>query len=138
MDMWPGYIGAVAQALPEAAIVFDKFHIKKHLNEAVDKVRRQEHRLLSAAGNPSLKGSKYLWLKRPQDLCRKAAAEFRSLLVQDQQTGTAWALKDNFDRFWKYTSLAWAMKFLWDWVETARATELIPLVKAADMIDQHA
>ena len=138
MDMWPAYIGAVEEALPEAAIVFDKFHIKKHLNEAVDKVRRQEHRQLSAAGNPSLKGSKYLWLKRPQDLCREAAAEFRSLLGQDLQTGTAWALKENFDRFWKYTSFAWAMKFLWDWVEAARATELTPLVKAADMIDKHA
>ena len=138
MDMWPAYMGAVERALPDAAIVFDKFHIKKHLNEAVDKVRRLEHRQLTAAGNPSLTGSKYLWLKRPQDLCGKAAAEFRSLLVQDLQTGTAWALKENFDRFWKYTSLAWAIKFLWDWVETARATELTPLVRAADMIDRHA
>jgi transposase len=39
MDMWPAYIGAVEQALPEAAIVFDKFNIIKHLNEAVDKIR---------------------------------------------------------------------------------------------------
>lgn len=138
MDMWPAYIGAVEQALPEAAIVFDKFHIKKHLNEAVDKVRRQEHRQLSAAGNLTLKDSKYLWLRRHQDLCREAAERFRGLLIQDLQTGTAWALKENFDRFWKYTSQAWALKFLWDWVETARATELSPLAKAADMIDKHA
>jgi hypothetical protein len=59
-------------------------------------------------------------------------------LGQDLQTGTAWALKENFRRFWKYTSVAWALKFLWEWVETARATELTPLVKAADMIDKHA
>jgi transposase len=137
MDMWPAYIGAVEEALPEAAIVFDKFHIKKHLNEAVDKVRRQEHRQLSAAGNLTLKDSKYLWLRRHQDLCRKAAERFRSLLIQDLQTGTAWALKENFDRFWSYTSQAWALKFLWDWVETARATQLSPLAKAADMIEKH-
>lgn len=137
MDMWPAYIGAVEEALPDAAIVFDKFHIKKHLNEAVDKIRRQEHRQLSAAGNLILKDSKYLWLRRTQDLCRQAAARFRSLLIQDLQTGTAWALKENFDRFWRYNSLAWGMKFLWDWVETARATELTPLVKVADMIDKH-
>ncbi|RYD24540.1 MAG: ISL3 family transposase, partial [Verrucomicrobiaceae bacterium] len=123
--------------LPEAAIVFDKFHIKKHLNEAVDKVRRQEHRQLSASGNLTLKDSKYLWLRRHQDLCREAAERFRSLLIQDLQTGTAWALKENFDRFWSYTSQAWALKFLWDWVETARATELSPLAKAADMIEKH-
>ena len=138
MDMWPAYIGAVEEALPEAAIVFDKFHIIKHLNEAVDKIRRQEHRQLSAAGNPVLTDSKYLWLQRRENLCQRAAAEFRSLLGQDLQTGTAWALKENFRRFWKYTSVAWALKFLWDWVETARATELTPLVKAADMIDKHA
>ena len=138
MDMWPAYIGAVTEALPEAAIVFDRFHIKKHLNEAVDKVRRQEHRQLSAAGNLSLTGTKYLWLRRHEDLRQRAAAQFRSLLVQDLQTGTAWALKENFDRFWKYTSLAWAMKFLWDWVETARATQLTPLAKAADLIEKHA
>jgi len=138
MDMWPAYIQAVEQALPEAAIVFDKFHLKKHLNEAVDKIRRQEHRRLSAAGNLTLTGTKYLWLRRHEDLCREAAERFRSLLIQDLQTGTAWALKENFDRFWKYTSLAWAMKFLWDRVETARATELAPLAKAADLIEKHA
>ena len=71
MDMWPAYIGAVTEALPEAAVVFDRFHIKKHLNEAVDKVRRQEHRKLSAAGDRTLKGSKYWWLRRPSDLCRR-------------------------------------------------------------------
>lgn len=154
MAMWPAYI----QALPVAAIVFDKLlplrstlradfgwlspcgrlHLKWHLNEAVDKVRRQEHRQLSAAGNPSLKGSKYLWLKRPQDLCRRAAVEFRSLLGQDLRTGTAWALKENFDRFWKYTSLTWAMKFPWDWLDAASATGLTPLTKAADLIEKHA
>ena len=138
MDMWPAFMGAVEEALPEAAIVFDKFHIKKHLNEAVDKIRRQEHHKLSAAGNLILSGTKYLWLRRHEDLRQRAAAEFRSLLVQDLQTGTAWALKENFDRFWGYTSLAWAMKFLWDWVETARATGLGPLGKVADMIDKHA
>lgn len=137
MDMWPAYIAAVERALPDAAIVFDKFHIKKHLNEAVDKVRRQEHRQLNAAGNPSLKGSKFLWLKRPEDLCRKAAAEFRRLLVQDLQTGTAWALKENFQRFWNYTSLAWGMKFLWDWLDSARATKLTPMSQAADLMDKH-
>jgi transposase len=119
MDMWPAYIGAVEQALPDCAIVFDKFHIKKHLNEAVDKIRRQEHRQLSAAGNLSLTGTKYLWLRRHEDLRQRAAAQFRSLLIQDLQTGTAWALKENFDRFWSYTSQA------------------TPLAKAADPIEKH-
>jgi transposase len=137
MDMWPAYTGAVAENLPEAVIVFDKFHIIKHLNEAVDQVRRQENRQLSAAGNLILSGTKYQWLRRHEDMRERAEAEFRKLLVKDLQTGTAWALKENFSRFWKYTSLAWALKFLWDWVETARASKLAPMEKAADMIDKH-
>jgi transposase len=117
--------------------LFDKFHIIKHLNEAVDQVRRQENRQLSAAGNLILSGTKYAWLRRHEDMRERAEAEFRKLLVKDLQTGTAWALKENFSRFWQYTSLAWALKFLWDWVETARASKLAPMEKAADMIDKH-
>jgi transposase len=115
-----------------------RLHVIKPLNEAADKIRRQEHRQLSAAGNHTLTYTEYLWRQRRENLCQRAAAEFRSLLGQDLQTGTAWPLKENFRRLWKYTSVAWALKFLWDGVETARATELTPLVKAADMIDKHA
>ena len=104
----------------------------------MDKIRRQEHQYLSAAGNLSLTGTKYLWLRRHEDLRQRAAAEVRRLLIQDLQTGTARALKENFDRFWSDTSQAWALKVLWDWVETARATELTPLAKAADLIEKHA
>jgi hypothetical protein len=158
MDRWPACIGAREQALPEAALVFDKLlprratlraasawlspcgrlHIIKHLNEAAANIRRQEHRQRSTAGNPALTDTKFLWLQRRENLCQRAAEEFRSQLGEDLQTGTAWALKENFRRFWKYHSVAWALKFLWDRVETARATELTPLVNAADMIDKHA
>ena len=138
MDMWPAYIGAVEAVLPSADIVFDRFHVKKHLGEAVDKVRRQEHRELSAAGNLILKGSKYLWLKTHEDMRLKAAREFRALLVQDLQTGTAWALKENFDHFWSYRQWGRACRFVHHWMETAFATGLGPLEKAAEMIGHHA
>ena len=64
MDMWPAYIAAVEQALPEAAIVFDKFHTKKHLNEAVDKIRRRKPHAqgqqipVAAAASGSLPGGR--------------------------------------------------------------------------------
>ena len=138
MDMWPAYIRAVEEVLPSADIVFDRFHVKKHLGEAVDKVRRKEHRELSAAGNLILKGSKYLWLKTHEDMRLKAAREFRALLVQDLQTGTAWALKENFDHFWSYRQWGRACRFVHHWMETAFATGLGPLEKAAEMIGHHA
>lgn len=138
MDMWPAYISAVEEVLPSADIVFDRFHVKKHLGEAVDRVRRREHRELSAAGNLILKGSKYLWLKTHEDMRLKASREFRALLVQDLQTGTAWALKKNFDHFWSYRQWGRACRFVDHWVETALATGLRPLEKAAEIIGRHA
>lgn len=138
MDLWPAYISAAEHVLPSADIVFDRFHVKKHLGEAIDKIRRQEHRELSAAGNLILKGSKYLWLKTHEDMRLKASREFRALLVQDRQTGTAWALKENFDHFWSYRQWGRACRFVHHWMETAFATGLKPLEKAAEMIGHHA
>ena len=101
----PGYLGAVERALPEAAIVFDKVlslrstlrlagslrpaPCHQTLNEAAEKIRRQEHRQLSAAGTHTLTDTKYVWRQRQENLCQRAAAEFRSLLGQVLQTGTA-------------------------------------------------
>lgn len=138
MDMWPAYISAAGEVVPQADIVFDRFHIKKHLNEAVDKIRRQEHRELSAAGNLVLKGSKYLWLKTHEDMRLKASSEFRALLVQDLQTGTAWALKENFDKLWTYQQWTRAVRFLHHWMESVFTAGLKPLEKAAEMIGHHA
>jgi transposase len=137
MDMWPAFIGAAGEALPEATIVFDKFHIKKHLNDAVDQVRRTESRQLGVIGSPLLKNTKYLWLKNHGDLRLRSETEFRELLALDLKTGSAWALKENFGHLWKYTSLSWAVKFLCDWLDTARAMKLPPLTKVADMVERH-
>jgi transposase len=137
MDMWPAYINAVEEKLPEAAIVFDRFHVKKCLNHAVDLVRRQEHRSLSAAGNMVLKGTKYQWLQTHDDMRTKAAVEFRGLLVQNLQTGTAWGLKELFDHFWSYKSRASAMRFFYSWIESVKDSGLSPLIKASETLLRH-
>lgn len=137
MDMWPAFINAVTEVLPDSAIVFDRFHIKMHLNEAVDKVRRQEHRKLSAAGNLILSDSRYLWLRNIEDLSREASRRFRALLIEDLQTGIAWGFKKHFERFWTYRSLAWGMKFLWNWIDVVKAADLSPMTKVAEMIRKH-
>ena len=70
MDMWEPYVQSTRAHQPgaEGKIVFDKFHVVKHLHDAVDHVRRGEHRALKRAGDERLTGSKYLWLRRPEDL----------------------------------------------------------------------
>jgi len=76
--------------------VFDKFHVVKHLHEAVDRVRRGEHRTLKGVGDERLTGSKYLWLRRPEDLSEPQRAAFRALQREDLKVGRAWALKERF------------------------------------------
>jgi transposase len=138
MDMWPAYMAAVETVLPEASQVFDRFHVVKHLNEAVDQVRRNEHRELTAEGDDTLKNTKYMWLRARLDLRTKVGIEFRDLLNQDLQTAEAWALKENFNRFWEFQSWSHAFAFLDKWVEAARDGGLKPMIKVANMIDKHA
>jgi len=79
MDMWPAYMSAARQCMPQADIVHDKFHVSKYLGEAVDAVRRQERRKLSQAGASPLTGSKWAWLKKYPDGRSAEAISFRAL-----------------------------------------------------------
>ena len=137
MDMWKGYRGAVGEELPEAIIVFDRFHVKAHLNKAVDKVRAAEHRDLQAVGDDRLKGTKYKWLKSFKDRRVKAAVEFRKLLAHDLRSGEAWGLKELFDKFWSYRSIGCAMRFVNNWIEAVEESGIKPLIKVGQMIDEH-
>ena len=138
LDMWQPYQEAVAAVLPEASLVFDRFHVSKHLNEAVDKVRRKEHRELSAAGDHTLTRSKYLWLKSRLDLRTQQGIDFRRLLNEDLDTGSAWSLKENFRHFWGYRSWTSAYRFLDNWISAARDSQLKPMQRVADLLDKHA
>lgn len=137
MDMWPAYSQAKAECLPRADTVYDRFHVSKHLNEAVDKVRRREHRQLQTDGDTTLAGTKYLWMSSRIDFRTSTGRRFRALLRADLLTATAWSLKENFRHFWKLKRWARACQFLQDWLEAARDTRLKPLEKVADMIDKH-
>ena len=103
----------------------------------MDKVRRQEHRVLSAEGDSVLKGSKYFWLETPADFRTRCAAEFRALLAKDLQTGMAWMLKENFRHFWSFRTVGRAMKFVSNWVDAVRASGLKPMIEAAEMVVRH-
>src|SRR5207253_7865045 len=82
MDMWDPYVASVSEHLQDGSkkIVYDKFHVAKHLGEAVDRVRRKENRTLRAAGDDRLTGTRYDWLRNPaamEPADRKAFAELR-------------------------------------------------------------
>jgi transposase len=136
MDMSHEGAAAVAQAAPQAAIVYDRFHVSKHLNEAVDKVRKQEHRRLLEAGDNSLTGTKYLWLQgaNPQG---ERALSFEELCARDLKTARAWYHKENFIEFWGQPDPSAGREFFGQWFGHARRSKLEPIKKVALTLKNH-
>lgn len=139
MDMWGGYIVSTAEHVPEAEqkIAFDRFHVAKHLGDAVDKVRRQEHRQLRAAGNELLKGTRYLWLENPEGMTSTRRLELEELRGASLKTARAWSIKEFAATLWCYRSRAWARKAWLRWYSWAIRSRLEPVRKVARMIKRH-
>ena len=104
MDMWDPYVDSVREHVREAdkKIVFDKFHIAQHLGEAVDRVRRREHKELKAEGDERLTGTKYDWLRNPATMDAEQRREFASLRQSELKTARAWALKETGMALYNY------------------------------------
>lgn len=139
MDMAGGYINAVCDRLPEGRekIVFDRFHIMKLMNEAVDKVRKEEHKRLMQEGNSILAGTKFLWLYAEERLPEEYWEQFSSLKAADLKTARAWAIKETLRHLWWYKSRAWAEKFWQRWYFWATHSRLKPVKKIANTLKDH-
>ena len=136
MDMWEPYVQATLQGLPLAKdkIVFDRFHIMKQMNHALDRVRLAEHRKLSGRGCELLKGSKYFWLYASENVPDRQRRRFGELKELNLQTSRAWAIKETLRNLWSYRSITWAGKFFDKWFGWAKRSKLTPVKKVADMI----
>jgi transposase len=137
LDMWKAYANAVTKKLPQADIVHDRFHISQHLNEAVDKVRRQENKQLVGQGDGRLKGSKFLWLTNEENQKEKFADTFDRLKNSDLKVARAWAIKELFRGFWTYTYAGWAKRHFDEWYSWAIRSRLEPIKEKARMIKAH-
>ena len=139
MDMWEPYIQSTRAHLTDAdtKLVFDKFHVAKHLHDAVDRVRRTEHRALTQRGDGRLTGTKYLWLMRPKDMTAEQAATFRTLQRTDLKVARAWTLKERFRQFWDYTYRGAAQNFFTRWFWRATHSRLRPMAAVAHLIRRH-
>ena len=139
MDMWGPYIAATLEMIPEALkkIAFDRFHVAKHLGDAVDKVRRAEHRALVKEGNEILTGSKYQWLKGRGRKTHREKLAFARLRAGTRRTAQAWELKEAAANLWRYKSRTWAIAGWNRWLDWASCCRLDPVVKAARMVREH-
>ena len=116
MDMWDAYLNSARKHLSDAdgKIVFDKFHIAQHLTDAVDRVRRTEHKILRATGDLRLKGTRFRWLRNPANMTWHEKRSFADLKNSALKSARAWALKQAAMLLFNYRSEAWARKhFHW-------------------------
>jgi transposase len=140
MDMWEPYISSTWEHVPKAGekIVFDKFHIATNLGEAVDLVRRTEHRQLRARGHHWLTGTKFDWLRHPNSFSLEGWRAFLKLTRErDLKTARAWAMKENFMTVFDYHYVGVADKHFMAWFRWARRSHLQPMKKIALTLKRH-
>ncbi|WP_243438976.1 transposase [Fundidesulfovibrio soli] len=138
MDMWEPYFKATLKHVPGAAgkIVHDRFHVIKHVGEAVDRVRKQEHRELTGQDDHRLKGTKYLWLYRKANLPDKHRPALEALKAANLKVAKAWAMKESLNDVWKYLSTGWARRFVKRWLTWVNKSGLAPMQKVGGLIQR--
>lgn len=140
MDMWKGYKLAIRTKVPDAdrKMVYDRFHVMRDINNALDAVRKRENRALQAVDDEQLKGSKYLWLHGRENVPRKHRRRFAALKRSCLKTARAWAIKENLRRFWERANEATAIRFWKSWYFWATHSRLTPVIHAARKLHRHA
>ena len=137
MDMWKPFRNATAARAPQAAILFDKFHIMRHLGDALDQVRKSEYARLSGTNRRFIKGQKYTLLSRWENLNLEGRKSLKTLLAANKRLNTAYLLKESFGQLWDYDREGWARRFFENWRVSLKWQRLAPYEKFARMIDRH-
>ena len=122
---------------PQAAILFDKFHILRHLGEALDKVRKAEYARVTGPKRKFIKGQKYVLLAHKENLTREGRKNLKRLLAANKRLNTAYLLRESFAQLWDYKSPAWARRFFDNWKSQLRWQRLQPFENFAAMIERH-
>jgi transposase len=137
MDMWRPFRVTTAAHAPKAAILFDKFHVMRHLGEALDQVRKSEYRRVAGRDRRYIKGQKYTLLSRKENLTLDGKRALKKLLSANKRLNTAYVLKESFGQLWSYEREGWARRFFENWRAGLKWQRLKPYEKFAEMIDRH-
>jgi transposase len=137
MDMWKPFRNSTGKHAPQASILFDKFHILRHLGDALDKVRKAEYARLAGKDRRFVKGQKYTLLSSRQNLTIEGKRSLKLLLAANKRLNTAYLLKESFGQLWSYNREGWARKFFDNWRASLKWQRLKPFEKFAEMIERH-
>lgn len=136
-DMWKAYLNVIRKRAGQALHVLDRFHVAGKLGEMIDKVRAAEARELKKQGREPLKRSRWLLLKRPDNLTEAQQPKLADLLKLNLRTVRAYLLKEDFQQFWECRSPTEANRFLRRWCRQAGRSRLAPALKVARMLRRH-
>lgn len=136
-DMWQPYIEIIKQRAPQAVLVFDKFHIVRHLMNAVDQVRRDEIREKGAQHKQLVARTRYVWLKNPWNLTENQSIRLGQLERLNLKIGRAYLIKEAFREFWNYRRAGWAKRYLTRWFWWATHSRLPHMRDFAWMLRRH-
>jgi transposase len=137
MDMWKAFRNSTRKHAPQAAILFDKFHVMRHLNEALDKVRKREYARVAEKDRRFIKGQKYTLLSRNENLTIEGRVALKTLLKANKRLNIAYLLKESFSQLWEYKKEGWARKFFDQWRASLKWQRLKPYEEFAGMIENH-
>jgi transposase len=137
-DMWKPYLKVIKEEAAHALHILDRFHIVARLNKALDEVRAAEHRRMQEDGySPVLTKSRWLLLKRPENLTESQELKLNELLKYNLKSVRAYLLKEEFQFFWDYVSPHWAGKFLDQWCTRVMRSNIDPLKREAKTLRRH-
>jgi transposase len=136
-DMWPAYLKVIRLRASRAVQILDRFHVMAMFNKAIDKVRASEARQIRAGGRSVLTNSRWLFLKRRENLSEGQQEKLAELLRLNLKIVRAYLLKESFDRFWCYLSAPWAGRFLDSWCDRAIRSRIEPMKQVAKSLRRH-
>ncbi len=137
-DMWEPYLKVIREKCSEALHILDRFHIVAKMNKVLDEVRAGESRLMATEGRvPVLRKSRWLLLKREENLKTEQRFRLRDLLRYNLKTVRAYLLEEAFQELWDYNSPAWAGKFVDDWCRQVMRSRIELMKKIARSLRQH-
>ena len=137
IDMSAPYISAIKKHLPYADIVHDKFHISKHINDAVNKTRVKEHRSMLKKNDDRLTGTKFLWLRGLEQLDDESLSQIEDMKKAGLNVAKAWYVKEMFKSFWDRRDASFARSYFDFWYREAFATKLPEIQAVARMLKKH-
>jgi len=137
-DMWRPYLKVIAKKAAGAVHVLDRYHVMAKMSKAIDEVRAKEVKALAADGyEPVLKHSRWLLLKRPENLSETQEPKLAELLKYNLRSVRAYLLKEDFQFFWSYVSPYWAGQFLDRWCTRTMRSKIEPMKKVARTLRTH-